>query len=628
LTAIDHSRLSAAWKASRRAQVGLYFRDASADVEQAFQSALELKPIKELVKKSPDREKVLYGGDWYVSATNYGAWLKLTPSRAAEAKKYIVGKLEEKPNNAAAQLELANYYTATKDFPLAEQHLALAAELEPNSPAIIVAQGNYYFMRGDREKAIAAWNNLIAKRRAGLLQYTSYFEAMTEHQLTAEALPAVEKFLSRALTKLPFSDLQPFVRQVAQAGGKNNASAQAIADMFYQAMRENPGNLELGEMLLKENLIQPIDSRAALYRIMTERYADSLLATARGGVYDEDSGGSALLKRLDNHERRFIDFLISRSEYAEARRQIKFIEDSRRELARDTAPEWMEMARAVIELRDGHIPEAVAALRNYSGLTAPQHLLSTNDNSATTQDNARYLKAYSLLVNERQAQAADQLLYDYYKQQLGNGNATIPNYSGIAAIEFRRGNNKEGLAWLQRMVAVLGNADAAQEAGKIAARYNAFNEALQWRQRAQQLNGALSENRLELARLAARVGQAPLAANTLKQLIEDRETNNSLRAQAVELLPQLASADSGTLNSLLATYQNIAFQNSADYYAQIIYAGLLNAAGRKDEARSVLVRAANPSTAAQARLMLAALGSANGNKDEARGAGKSDLCRC
>src|SRR5205807_63969 len=201
------------------------------------------------------------------------------------------------------QLELANYYASSQNFTMADQHLELARELSPNSPAIIVAQGNLYFMRGERDRAIATWNTLIDKRRAGLLQHTSYFNAMVSHNLTTQALPAIERFLTRTLSRLPWSDLQPFVRQVAQAGGNNISIAQATAEMFYHVLRDNPGDLQLGAMLLKEDLILPFDSRVLVYRVMLERYNDALLATSQGGVYRDESENGSVANRLDNHER-------------------------------------------------------------------------------------------------------------------------------------------------------------------------------------------------------------------------------------------------------------------------------------------------------------------------------------
>ncbi|MEW6732620.1 MAG: hypothetical protein AB1489_14925 [Acidobacteriota bacterium] len=610
IAAIDHTDLSSAWRASRRAQVSLYFRDRSPAVEASFQSALFLKPIREMVGKKPDENTVLYNSDWYVTASNYGVWLQLTPERAKEARKYIIAKLEDKPQDASAQLELANFYINNKNYPLAEQHLALAGELAPTSPAILVAEGNYHFLRGDRTRALAAWNNLIAKRNAGVLQHDSYFTAMSNHGLLTEALPAVERFLTRALVKLPWTDLQPFIRKVARTGSQDMIRAHTTAQMFYRVMQDNPENRLLGAMLLNEELIVPIEDRVLLYRVMLERYADDLLAASLGNDEYNYAAESAK-KQLDNHSRKFIDFLISRNELTEARRQLKFIEDSSENLYGTTTAqtearsEWLDMARATVDLREGKVAEAVASLRRFAGLAQRQQ--------PVTEATDRHLKAYTLLVNERQIQAADELLYDYYRNQLNEGEASIANFSGIASVELRRGRNNEGLAWLQRMVGVVGSAEAAANAGLLAARYRHYNQAFQWRERAQQLNPALRENRLELARLAVEVKRVSFGVDLLKQLIDDRETDNGLRAQAIELLPQIAKADVGVFDNLL-----LSLQSKTDYNSQLLYAGLLIVAQRQDEARTLLANAGTASTAAQARLMNATLQLAAKNNDAAR----------
>ena len=125
---------------------------------------------------------------------------------------------------------------------------------------------------------------------------------MAAHNLTAQALPAVENFLTRAVARLPWDNVQPFVREVAQEGNKDAATAAATAEIFYHVLRDNPSDLKLGSMLLKEDLVQPIDGRKLLYQAMLDRYNDALLATAQGGVYQDESSEGPITTRLDNHE--------------------------------------------------------------------------------------------------------------------------------------------------------------------------------------------------------------------------------------------------------------------------------------------------------------------------------------
>ncbi len=595
LQAIDSSPFSNAWKASRRGQVGLYFQDTSSKVEGAFLSALDVDTIGKQRNQTPNEEKVLIGSDWYVAASNYGVWLSLTTDKAAQAHKYIVARVEDKPKDAIAQLELANFYINNKVFNLAEQHLALASELAPNSAAIQVAQGNYFFMRGEREKALNAWNSLIAKRNAGLTQYNSYFDALATHELTAQALPAVGRFLSRAVSRLSWDELSPFIRKVAIAS-KTPVLSSAVTDMFYQVIRDNPNNVKLGEMLLQEDLITSIEGKTALYRVMLERYQDLLLATnLSGGLYRDNTYYSSeqVKTLLDSQEKRFIDFLIFQRQFDQARQNLRYMQDSHQELSITITPEWMEMAQAVIDLRTNNVTNALNSLHRYVGLT--------NDSQQSYVSSDRYLKAYTLLVNEKQNEVADQLLYDYYQSQLRVGQGTIANYTGIAGVEFRRGHNKEALNWLQKMTAIIGSAEASIEAGKLAERYGLHKEAFDWRDKGAKLDPSQAENRLELARNAGLIGQNQLGINTLKQLIESRETNNTIRAQAVELIPLVA----GTKENALAALPS--FQNNPDYYSQLITAGLLIAADRKPEARVILQQAGKITTAAQARLILAGL---------------------
>jgi len=592
IQAIENSKFSQAWKASRRAQVGLYFQDTSSSVEKSFQTALDIKTIGQMVLAPPNGDKVLIGSDWYSAASNYGVWLSLSTDKASQSRKYIIARAEDKPQAAVAQLELANFYINSKTFDLAEQHLTLAGELAPNSPAIIVAQGNYHFMQGNRDKALASWNSLVAKRNSGLLQYTSYFDALASHNLTEQALPVVGRFLSKALTKVNWDSLSPFIRKVAIAG-KTPALSNAVADMFYQVIRDNPNNLKLGQMLIQEDLLTSVGAKTILFRVMLERYQETLLAVnSTGGTYRDGEYyyGESAKNLLDQHERKFIDFLIGQSQFDQAKQNIRYMQESHSDLSLPATPEWMEMAQAAIELRTKNVDGAIALIRRYVGL---------DRSSSESIADDRYLKAYTLLVNEKQAEAADQILYDYYQKQLRIGQGTIANYSGIAGVEFRRGRSKEALEFLQRMVAIIGTDQALISAGKLAESYGFHKEAFNWREKAAKLNPSLGENRLELARNAALVGQNQVAVDLLKLLIENRETDNTLRAQAIALIPTVAGKDA---SNMLAT-----FQNNPDYSAQLVTAGLLIATNRKAEARTILQQSGKLTTAAQARLMLAAL---------------------
>lgn len=591
LIAVQNTNLSPAWRASRRAQVGLYFQDAGAEIGQTFRTVLNIKPIKALIKH-PTSKDDLEPNDWYNVATNYGVWLNLTPNNSKQANQYLAAILENSPGAASAHLALAQYYIKQKAYSSAEEQLAMATEQEPNSLAIKVTQGSYYFARGDRQKAQETWNSIIAKRRAGLAEYQSYLAVMVSHQLTSEALPVVSRFLSRALPQISEDEMSPLVRDLMVAANRDTQTSATAAKLLYDVVRDNADNTTLAEMLLKEDLISATDVKTALYRVLIERYSDKVLASSLSSGYDSSSDTN--VEQLDNCQRRFINLLIARRDYELALREIKSLQDNRQDLSIEKEPEWLLMAQAVIKLRTNHVDEAVAQLRRYSGLTK-----TIGEETTTTND--RYLKAYALLINEQQIAAAQQLLYDNYKERIGLGQGSISDYAGIVGIEFDRQKSAEALVWLNQMVNTLGSIEALTEAARLATHNGLYPEALTWRQRvAQQTTN--QTNSLEIARLQALTGQGTTAVETLKQLIDSREVSNSTRTTAIALLPQLVKQDSNLLAATLASYQA-----RNDYNSRLVSAGLLMASNQNDAARTLLTELAQPATAAQARYLLATL---------------------
>ncbi|MEN3336044.1 MAG: hypothetical protein V7641_5409, partial [Blastocatellia bacterium] len=66
--AINSTKRSNAWKASRSGEVGLFMRDTSAETEAFFKRALDIKTIGEMLNRKVDDKQILLGNDWFVAA--------------------------------------------------------------------------------------------------------------------------------------------------------------------------------------------------------------------------------------------------------------------------------------------------------------------------------------------------------------------------------------------------------------------------------------------------------------------------------------------------------------------------------------------------------------------------------
>ncbi|MBX7218839.1 MAG: tetratricopeptide repeat protein [Blastocatellia bacterium] len=594
-TAIANSGLTQAWVQSRSAQVELYFRNAAPEVGKMFQQVLGIRPIGERVGKKPNLQTELAGTDWYRTARNYGAWLSLDAKRSGEMAKYLMAEAESNPTSDTTQRSLADFYRQIKQYDRAKAHIALARELAFDEPENMAVEGSILFESGDKKGALAAWNRMIAPRRTSSDVYVRYLDLMTDYGLTAEALPPLETWIMRRLQNTASEtedEWTPILKSLTETTAQNPSLVKPVSAMYQRILDARPDDLRFGKVLFEENLM-PKGEETALYRRLCVNLPAEVVTAYSNSDYDFDSYSSDNpADLLANVQKRWIDQLIGAQAYAEAEKQLAEMLKTRQLLfgqlrdpregeydpdRYDPEPEWMTMARAVVELRTNRTAQALERLRRFTGIVKKE--------GDTEPPNEAYLHAYALLVNENHQAEADDLARDHYQQQLGGGYLPSSVYGGLAEVEFRRGKTAEGLAQLKRMTDSSETPDVLKAAADIAARFGQFAPAVEWRKRAQKQTPADVGNRLELARLQERNQQAEAALTTLGDVIDDRNTANAQRLTALELLGDIARRNAAAGNSLLAR-----FKAKTDLTSQTAAAVLLEAAGNGGEARNVLDR--------------------------------------
>lgn len=630
LTAINSARQTPAWVASRSGEVGLFLKDKSNETELAFRTAIDLKPIGQMIGTRVDPARALVGDDWFIAARNFGYWLG-SVGRENDSRNFVVGEVESKPSSAAAQLELAAFYLDRKNADRAAEHTAMASELAPGARDVIVMRGAVAFARGDRKGATDAWGQLMAGR-VTIDNAQEYLRVMADNGLLREALPQIENFLiayvNRPARNNDRSDrmqaIIPLVRDLARRASGNRDLAAAVATSLHGAITQMPDELTIARLIIEEALL-PEANLGSIYRTQHQRLAN--LAAAAFGTDEYENGywnGVEYFyppRALADWRKRFINFLIRTNALDEARLLIGAIkrEQADHELAlesrskdesdyTDERYDWLPLASALIELRAGRdTAKAMAELRTYCGLDE-----ASRKNSGGQGLHERCLKAYALLVAERKEAEADALLYDAYTMAVRSRRSDDASIAGLAEIEARRGRGDEASRLLKFLVErSTDNLQALSLAAETAARIGRYGDAVDFRERIARANPTDAVNRLELARAMAAAGRNGEAVDYIATLIAERATPNSIRAQGAEVIGDIVRADRNQATRAATLLDRGAGQNDAG--ALLARAAVAEATGSMDEARSLLNRisAGGLAAVAQMKLGLIALGAQN-----------------
>lgn len=627
LEAIAHSGMPPGWIASRSAQVALFFRDRSARAEGFFKIALDVRTIGAFIASPAGPPGELSQHDWYWTAGSYGAWLGLTDTRAAEAKRYLPGTIERRPRDPEAQLFLAGSYLKMNQTRSAAEHAALASELAPGNARVLAMKGAVLYSSGKTSDAIASWQSIASRKEATAADVQLYFEMMRQRHLVKQALPAVERYLLQAIPRAAsFELIKPFLREVAysayaekpererkvaQALGPEavNISAadqetfQAIYTMLRSLTEKLPNDLLLPEMALNERLI-PESGRGDFYRLVIAREERKVLALESSGndanSYSEWNGSEYVqpLKSLALWRAEYVDYLIEQKAFSQARAElarVRAAETARRRdnyfvtqaIASDTpgdaASDWTVLAEGKLALREGKADEAARMLRRYAGIG----ISSSEAGIAPAPNKERAVAVSRLLEREGHAGKAIELMRDVYSQLLAAGQRENANFAGLAETEFKRGEKQSALDALRRMVnEKLGDAGALKLAAALASRYSALDVALEYRQRARDVNREDSENWLELCRVLAALDQRAEAAEEIRKLVSDPSSPNTAKAAALFVIPEIVKGDVALAGKLIASYRSGG--TSLDTYSKLILAQLLDISGHASEAESLL----------------------------------------
>ncbi len=495
--AVEAAPLSAAWKSSRQAEIGLAARDPGRDNETFFLRALNWKTIGEMVASAPDRSRQLIGDNWFYLAEDYGRWLAMAekakqPARSTSAT-FLPSLVENRPKDPGAQRRLALWRAEQGENQFALEHFQLALEMDPGDQQALAGAGSAYFNLGKRREADEYWSKIIAGDKPAIESLTLYLRTLAGHGLAAEARAKLKPLIVKRFgnNSQLSEEMKPLIRALAGSFGRENEDAVRTtakdetekAAFLRELCDSAPGDLGLPEMVINEALVKREHLAPFYERLIRETegipsyYSDADFvdlsqrrtswsldeieesldherasqAAPRAGERDSHGSGA----RVDWYQK-YLDYLIAERRNAEALSLIPRIE--REFKGRYARPEWLRLAKLRLDLRQGRVARAMTGLRRFAGIEASPKL-----EIIAPPNIERLNAAVATLRAEKRGAEADQLLQAAYERAIALEQLQASSFVGLARLAFEKGDAERGLRVLNLMVD-LGDAETRDAA--------------------------------------------------------------------------------------------------------------------------------------------------------------------
>lgn len=154
------------WRQAHTASAGLFHRDGSALVAQAYDAAVAGGPVASRIGQSVDRTEQLAGDLWFAYASDFGTYLDLT--QAPGAADYLPAELELRPANSDAYSTLAQQALEAGRWADARADFEHVLELRADDPTALEGLGEAAWAEDDRRQAATYWRQALAAWTAQL----------------------------------------------------------------------------------------------------------------------------------------------------------------------------------------------------------------------------------------------------------------------------------------------------------------------------------------------------------------------------------------------------------------------------------------------------------------------------
>jgi tetratricopeptide (TPR) repeat protein len=422
------------WSKSYNALVGLYYAEPTADVNNAFLSALGDNTVAERLAKPIDRKQQLAGNTWFYYGSRYGEYLGTT--KQGNPEDFLPAILEQSPASSSGYLTLADYYAGAGDTERAIADYNHTLDLSPNRPEVYDSLAVAYYKRGDRTAAVAQWKQAFAVLSKQLNSSHVPESFWTDFGRTCDQLR----------TRKLFAELKPdadsIIRTYLRRNGnyRSNALLQpayaAIADpasattwlLDVSSAAQDPTQI-LADVVDAPWI--PLAQRAPIYQRILQSKQDALGKLA--GLERDNAE-----QYLGSWQVRWIAYLIRTKQYAQAADAIAALSKETRE-AQAAALVPLDLR---VTARLGTLDSKIAGYRADPQSTPASNLLRN---------------AARQLFEAGDKQSARKILEFVFAREIDEHQLNAANFLGLAEIRLASEDTPGALDLLRRLVVAVGN---------------------------------------------------------------------------------------------------------------------------------------------------------------------------
>lgn len=482
------------WQNAKTALILSYFGDYSERTFAIFGKLLGIAPIGESVIRR--KEDVLSGKSWTQYAWYYGEFLDRAGKK--EYTKWLNALAEANPRNESSYLKAGDYQLKHKRYKEALAQYELALQISPDSREAKKRYATALYQLGRKNEAIDMLMGMASDTDPA--SYLYVYEVLVDVGEKLKGEKILANYVERIWANPP--------------GG-----LYGILNVLMESWRDNATDKE--NFLKKLAQITPRDIYFLQTVIEKEWLKGVALNFCYKGILEFLEGETPVNEELLSQWRlEYIQHLIESGDVNEAH---SMIQKSEREgiLEEDALGE----AKIKLYLKMGKIQEAEIEMKKYLG----EELSSW-----------RYENIISLLEEMGYEEEVDRWREKMFMKNIAEGSESVGDYVGLADILFKRGNTKQAIEYLERLILISPENPEGLRTGAIfAERHDLFSHALKWRKKLVPFAPDDDLNKFQVVWLTAKTGELDEAVNMLISLLNAPKTTNAVRFKAGLKFPEL-----------------------------------------------------------------------------------------
>jgi predicted Zn-dependent protease len=422
------------WSKAYGALTGLYFAEASAEVNNVFLAALGDNTIAERLGKPLDRNAQLAGDIWFYYGSRYGEYLGVTKQGTPED--YLPALLEQSPATAAGYLAIGDYYVESGNSRAAINDYNHTLELTPGRTDVLDRLALAYYKQGSRPEALAQWKLALSSLTRQIdsarvpESFWTDFAHICDHlqarrqfaPLKADADALLRAYLHRNGNYRSNAPL----RSAYLAAGDPAAATSWLLDLASVA----PDPTQVLADLADAPWI-PLAQRAPIYQRILENKQNAL--SRAEGLQKESTQ-----EDLRSWQVRWVKYLIQTKQLTQAADYLAAL------------PIETQHARAA-----SLVPYELQAAAQLGTLDAKIAQYRIDSASAPSPEILR--AAARQLFDAGDKQSARKLIEFVFAREIENHQLVAANFLGLAEIRVAAGDTPGALELLRRLVVVVGN---------------------------------------------------------------------------------------------------------------------------------------------------------------------------